>query len=253
MCKNAVGLRQEILDRAILAAIAEVLHPSVLAAAIDKAVAMLTSGETARVGRRLQLERDLADAQLRIDRLVGALADGTLPADEIRPRLVAEKARKTALADELARLHGRAPQIDATALRRDLEARAADVVALLTGETEQARQVLRTILHDKIHCEPFGRGRQRGYRFRGSLRIERVICGSAGVEKHAPEMVAPTGFVRLGPFAYAGFSASRRSVRVALGCPPPATIALRPEVAAIVRLCGGSRCRGRLGRERPPP
>jgi site-specific DNA recombinase len=193
MCKNAVGLRQDFLDEAILAAIAETLTPAVLAVAVDKAVAILTGDAAERGGRRVQLERELTEAQQRIDRLVAALADGAMPTDEIRPRLVAEKARKTALAAELGRKVAPAPPLDVTTLRRDLDARAADAVGLLSGETEQARRVLRALLHDKIDCEPFGRGRLRGYRFSGSLRIGRVI-GGASLTEHARTVVAPTGF-----------------------------------------------------------
>jgi DNA invertase Pin-like site-specific DNA recombinase len=97
MCKNTFGLRQELLDGAILGAIAAVLHPSVLAAAVDKAVAMLSGDDDERDSRRAQLERELAEAQQRIDRLVGALPDGVLPADEIRPRLLAEKGPQDAV------------------------------------------------------------------------------------------------------------------------------------------------------------
>ena len=117
-----------------------------------------------------------------------------MPADEIRPRLVAEKARKTTLTAELGRIAAPAPCLDVVTLRRDLETRAADVVGLLSGETEQARRILRALLHDKIDCEPFGRGRARGYRFSGALRIGRLIGGAASDEKHAREVVAPTGF-----------------------------------------------------------
>jgi len=194
MCKNRVGLRQDLLDDAILGAIAAALVPEVIGAAVDKAVAILAGDATERDERRSQLERDLGDVQHRIDRLVIVLADGAMPADEIKPRLIAEKARKTALIADLDRLAPPAPRLDVPILRRNLEARAADVVGLLRGETEQARRVLRALLHDKIECDPFGTGRQRGYRFSGSLQIGRLIGGEAGETKHARELVAPTGF-----------------------------------------------------------
>jgi len=50
---------------------------------------MLTGDAIKRHGRRAHVERERAEAQQRIDRLVTALADGAMPADEIRPRLVA--------------------------------------------------------------------------------------------------------------------------------------------------------------------
>ena len=51
--------------------------------------------------RRTQVEHELEEVQRRLDRLIDALADGSLPADEIKRRLGAEKARKTTLQAEL--------------------------------------------------------------------------------------------------------------------------------------------------------
>jgi hypothetical protein len=39
--------------------------------------------------------------------------------------------------------------------------------------------MLRKILADKIELEPVGSGRQRGYKFRGSLSLEKLIAGEA--------------------------------------------------------------------------
>jgi hypothetical protein len=39
--------------------------------------------------------------------------------------------------------------------------------------------MLRKILADKIALEPVGAGRQRGYNFRGTLSLERLIEGEA--------------------------------------------------------------------------
>ena len=52
--------------------------------------------------------------------------------------------------------------------------------------------MLRKILADKITLEAVGAGRQRGYRFRGALAIERLIGGEAF--QTSLSMVAPTGF-----------------------------------------------------------
>jgi hypothetical protein len=53
------------------------------------------------------------------------------------------------------------------------------VTAILGSHTAQARQMLRKLLTDKIKREPVGRARERGYRFRGALCIERLIGGEA--------------------------------------------------------------------------
>jgi hypothetical protein len=39
--------------------------------------------------------------------------------------------------------------------------------------------MLRKILADKIELEPVGSGRQRGYKFRGALSLEKLIAGEA--------------------------------------------------------------------------
>ena len=62
---------------------------------------------TDRTAQRAKLDREAAQFQGRIDRLVAALADGGVPLDEIRPRLAAEDwpgyGRKlTALAERMA-------------------------------------------------------------------------------------------------------------------------------------------------------
>ena len=38
---------------------------------------------------------------------------------------------------------------------------------------------MRKILADKIELEPVGSGRQRGYKFRGNLSLEKLIAGEA--------------------------------------------------------------------------
>jgi hypothetical protein len=68
------------------------------------------------------------------------------------------------------------------------------VIALLGNHTAQARQMLRKLLAGKIELQPVGRGRERGYRFRGALCIERLISGEA--LQTSLSVVAPTGFGR---------------------------------------------------------
>jgi len=55
--------------------------------ALEKALARLTKRQRAHIERRAELERELAQVQQRLDRLVDALAEGSLPADEISRRV----------------------------------------------------------------------------------------------------------------------------------------------------------------------
>jgi hypothetical protein len=124
------------------------------------------------------------------------LADGSLPADEIKGRLGAEKARKTALQAELTKLErlGGIASLDIGHLKSTMRERVSDVTVLLGRHTAQARQMLRKLLVNKIELEPVGRGRERGYRFRGALCIERLIGGEALQTRLS--MVAPTRHAR---------------------------------------------------------
>ena len=64
-------------------------------------------------------------------------------------------------------------------LRRDLQARAGDVRALVGRYTPQVRQGFRKVLTGKIQAEPIEVDGRRGYRFSGALTIEKLISGEA--------------------------------------------------------------------------
>lgn len=108
---------------------------------MDKAFARLTEDRERLASRRVQVESELHGAQQKLDRLVDALADGSVPADEIKSRLTAEKARKTALTAELEKLQHvtQVASVDADQLKRTLRERVGDVIGLLERQPPQAR------------------------------------------------------------------------------------------------------------------
>jgi DNA invertase Pin-like site-specific DNA recombinase len=175
-CSNTVVLAHEVLDRAVREAIATVLHPAVVEAAVDRAFAQLQAEQATAVGRRAQLEREHQATERRIGRLIDALADGTLPGAAIRERLQAETARQAALAAELARAEALP---DPAGLKQALEAKAADLQALLAGDVQQGRAVLRALLAGPLECEGFREPGRHGYRFKGALTIGRLLAGEA--------------------------------------------------------------------------
>src|SRR5262249_22087792 len=158
ICGNRVALRQDILDRAILNAIAEALEPGILERAVEKALTKLAYARSHHTSRRTQVEHELHDVQRKVDRRVDALAEGSLPADEIKARLTTEKARKPALQAELAKLEqvAQVMSLDTARLERTFRERVSDVTGLLGRHTAQARQMLRKILAYKIELEPGG-------------------------------------------------------------------------------------------------
>ena len=158
ICTNRVGIPQEALDGAVLNAVCDVLDEGVLDRAVDLAFAELTAGVTEQRARHAELEGELSAIQTRIDRLLDALADGSVPRDEVAVRLNAEKVRKDALTSERARLSGMltVADLDTEKIKADLHSKVSDVKGLLGRQVPQARQMLRKLLADKIDIEPVG-------------------------------------------------------------------------------------------------
>ncbi|HKX05671.1 MAG TPA: recombinase family protein [Methylomirabilota bacterium] len=200
VCCNRVTIKNGALDQAVLKAVADALDPSILDRAVDLAVVELTAGVEEHRSRKAVVEQELQAAQRKLDRLLDALADGSLPRDEITVRLNAEKVRKDSLTSERDRLTGMlsVADLDSEKVKADLRAKAQDIVAVLAQETPQARQMLRKILADKLDLEAVGKkgSKDRGYSFRGSLNLGKLIGGEAFNETRMT-VVAPTGYHRL--------------------------------------------------------
>jgi hypothetical protein len=60
VCENAVQIRQEQLDRALLRALSEMLDDRIIEAAVQKALARLGALQEQAEGRRTGLERELS-------------------------------------------------------------------------------------------------------------------------------------------------------------------------------------------------
>jgi hypothetical protein len=114
-----------------------------------------------------------------IYRLVDAIADGSLPSDEIKSRLQIETEKRRALESELASLGSvaKVARLDAAAIARDLRAKVSDVSALLAEKTPQARAMLRKILVGPIMVHPVRRGKTRGFRFEGRASFAKLVSG----------------------------------------------------------------------------
>ena len=107
ICPNRVQIRQTLLDRALLDAVAEALDARVLELAVDKALARLRAGEAQHLDRRTQIERELSLITSRIARLGEAVASGRAT-DALLDLLQAEDARKRTIVQELAGFDGTA-------------------------------------------------------------------------------------------------------------------------------------------------
>lgn len=202
VCSNRISIKNAVLDPMILKAVTEVLNRDVLSEAVDLALKELTNGATEARARRAEVEREIVATDSRIAKLVDSLLDESLPRDILRARLTEEQVRKAALTAERDRLVGALAfeGTDADRLKAALWAKAQDIVAVLGRQTPQARQMLRKLLADKIELEAVGmKGKKnRGYRFRGALTVDKLIGGEAfadaGLQDTCTAVVTPAGF-----------------------------------------------------------
>jgi hypothetical protein len=127
------------------------------------------------------VEREIADVETRIRRIVDAIAAGGA-VDELVSRLKSERTRREVLGTEMAGLAdvGDVASLDRVRLLARLKERAADVLTALALNTPQARQMFRKLLNDqKIALEPGvnDQGR-RGLRFVGVAGYDRLLTGT---------------------------------------------------------------------------
>jgi recombinase-like zinc beta ribbon protein/recombinase len=190
-CSNNLHERQEILDRAVLDAIAGQLDDGILTEAIELALPRLLA-QTASLGeRRGALEQERLTLERRIQRGLDAYLDGDGLLDELRARVQADKVRKAAVEAEIAALDtSTRPALDPDRLRATLRGYGADVRALLDGHVSQARQMLRKLLDGTLlTLEPVVVNGARRYAFSGSGNYLRLLPADL-----PRTVVAPTGF-----------------------------------------------------------
>src|SRR5262249_46104825 len=192
ICANKMHIRQELLDRAVLAGINRVLDERVLELAGDKELARLRLGQMAQLDRHAQLTREqsLRDAGER--RLVEASKRG----DAVEPLVAAlrgEEEQKKALARELETVGTveKVVSLDSEQIKRELQTRVADVRALLGRRKPQARQMLRKLL-TRIDMTPAVENGQRGYRLVADGSFAKLFSGTV-LEALPRTGVAPTG------------------------------------------------------------
>ena len=174
VCRNGLQIRQDVLDGAVLDALAKALDVDMLADAVRAALAMLRAERGDMDARRVAIARELDVIAGRERRLLDALADGDDTAGAIRERLKAELGRRDALTAELATLQARDP-VDDEALVRTVTKRAAEARELLGRQVAQARQMIRALLDGRLVCEPFDEGDARGYTFEALGTYRRFI------------------------------------------------------------------------------
>ncbi len=143
-----------------------------VAAAVAQAFARLTETAAETADRRPMLEGEIAEARRREQRLSEAIAHGS-PGDAAPEALLtalrAEEIRRKDLEQQLATL----PQptavmsVDRDRVARELRTRADDMRGVLHRQGAQAREMLQTLLVDRVDCTPVLVAGTRGYAFTG--------------------------------------------------------------------------------------
>jgi site-specific DNA recombinase len=206
-CANTLRMPLEEMNEAVLQAIEEhALTPE----AIEQVI-LLTERDDLR-DQQVALDRELADIEKRIGRLVAAIETG---ADSISliTKLRELEGRKMTITIELTSLHP-VPRL-APAI---IDNRLAEWRRLLRASTTQGRTVLQRILRGRLTFTPirnFISGEIDGYDFEGPTRFDRLfsgtVCqrpdglvpGNIGCEGIGPDDTGDTDYGRLLETAYA--------------------------------------------------
>ncbi len=184
ICRNTVRIPQEALDRAVVGAMANALDADPpVEAAVEQALARLAETPQGEADRRPTLQRQIAEARRREQRLADAIAQGTsgdAPPEALITALRAEEVRRKGLEQELA-TQPQPPAVislDRARVARELRTRAHDVRGLLLRQPAQAREALQALLVDRVECTPVLVVGARGYAFTGDGTFGGLLAAS---------------------------------------------------------------------------
>ncbi len=179
-CDNAWSIHVADLDTAVVTALREdVLTPDLVEDVVTRAVALAGEQHAHLDGRRLTLERELRRVERELGRFTEAIAAGeALPTllEAIRTR----EGRRRDLRAQLEHVDGlgraQRPAMT-TALRAKLRARLTEWTALLVGNAQAARPVLRQLLAGRLVLHPRHRPGGRFYEFSATATYGALLTG----------------------------------------------------------------------------
>lgn len=182
VCANGLRLPMLAADEAILTEVRDiVLDPEIVAGAIQDAIVELRPSRDTIDRKREVLLADLRKFDEQQGRYVAAIAQ----AGEIDSLVTALKTcelDRQRVRRELTALDGldRLSTFDANRIERDLVSRLQEWRGLLKRQTPIARQVLSSLLADKIAWTP--RNDERLYEFAGRAKFDRILAGIVDTE-----------------------------------------------------------------------
>ena len=155
-CANSKTIMAKSLEQRVLSGLTKTLmHPDAQRAAAKEFHEELVRRRAAEGGERLQLEKDIAEAKRRINRIVDAIADG-LASNSMKQKLLDLEAEKAANTTLLAAL-GESPVVtlhpQSGTLYAELVGTLADVVSDPSPDADEVRKILRKVIN-RIVLQP---------------------------------------------------------------------------------------------------
>lgn len=180
ICRNAVSIKQNLLDSAVLSAMNEAIDGRVLSASITRALEKLRAQQAHSPDRRSAVTRELSLLETRLQHLVELIANGHGTPTVVQS-LHKEEARKESLVAELAQLQALTTtlSLNERQITKRLREALGDHPALLGRHVPLARQMLRTLLDGHILCEPIEEDHRPGYRFTATGTFGRLLTGTS--------------------------------------------------------------------------
>ncbi len=182
ICRNAVSIKQNLLDSAVLTAMNEAIDGRVISASITRALEKLRARQAHFPARRSAVTRELSLLETPLQQLVELIARGHGTPTVVQS-LHQEEARKESLVAELAQLQVRTTplSLDGRRITKRLRGALGNHPALLGRHVPLARQMLRTLLDGNIVCEPIEEDQRPGYRFTATGTLGRLLTGTSVV------------------------------------------------------------------------
>ena len=173
-------------DAAVLQAVEEtLLHPAVVARALEYAEAAITRRRSA--DQRKTLEADLAETKTASRRLTAAIVEGG-ELESLVTALATYERRRKDLQSRLDAIQTPRQTCDPATVRRTLEGYLRDWQGLLRGHVHHGQQTLRRLVVGRLTFTP----REDGYyTFSGTGTIQPLLSGVVR------KLASPTGIVRL--------------------------------------------------------
>ncbi len=194
VCRNATMAPQEGLEKAVLKALSDMLHPRVLDRALQEAMEQLQPDQTRLRTERAKIEEQLANTKAAQQRLTDAIAQGG-SLKVLLEGLKREEGKQRELTTELERLKAIGPnEWDVARLRREAKPRLGDIQGLLSRQPREAKAILKQLLDAPLS---FGSVEEAGkvkFVVEGSGNFLNLLRVSDSQQTPPSNVVSPTGF-----------------------------------------------------------